>query len=129
MVFPANDKEKYQIDAPGSILKMVSLGILNDTGHKTIEQYLVDLQPTIARFNHLDDTWSFALPRVFISAHMYRLERMTYALRGYLETHTQEALNQALDNTPAQSGGQDGVPNGDSQAQSRQDLSRGGSSQ
>ena len=54
---------------------------------------------------------------------------MKYALRGYLESRTQEALDQALDNTPAQSGGQDGVPNGDSQEQSRQDLSRGGSSQ
>ncbi len=34
-----------------------------------------------------------------------------------------------LDQAPAQSGGQDSVPNGDSQEESRQDLSRGGSSQ
>ncbi len=66
---------------------------------------------------------------LFISAHIFRLERIKYALRGYLESHTQEALDKALDSTPAQSGGQDGVPNGDSQEQSRQDLSRGGSSQ
>ncbi len=85
---------------------MVSLGILKDTAHNSIEQFLTDLQPTIERFNHLKDTWPFTLPRLFISAHIFRLERMKYALRGYLESHTQEALDQALENTPAQSRGQ-----------------------
>ncbi len=129
VVFPPNDKEKFPIDAPASVAKMASLGILKDTSDKAIEQFLTDLQPTIERFNHLDDTWPFALPRLFISAHIFRLERMKYALRGYLESRAQEAFDQALDNASAQSGGQDGAPNGDSQEQSRQDLSRGGSSQ
>jgi hypothetical protein len=83
---------------------MVSLGILKDPSDKTIEQFLTDLQPTIERYNHLDDTWPFALPRLFISAHMFRLERMRYALRGYLESRAQEAIDQALNTTPAQSG-------------------------
>jgi hypothetical protein len=129
VLFPPNDKEKFTIDAPASVAKMVSLGILKDTSAKTIEQFLTDLQPTIERYNHLDDTWPFALPRLFISAHIFRLERMRYALRGYLESRAQTAIDQALDNAPAQSGGQDGAPNGESQEQSRQDLSRGGSSQ
>jgi hypothetical protein len=127
--FPANDKEKFPIDAPASVSSMASLGILKDTTDKSVEQFLTDLQTAIEKFNHLDDTWPFALPRVFIAAHLFRLNRMKYALRGYLESRTQTALDQALDNTPAQRGGQDGVPNGDSQEQSRQDLSRGGSSQ
>jgi hypothetical protein len=66
---------------------------------------------------------------MFLSAHLARLDRMKYALTKYLESQGQDALDKALDNTPAQSGGQDGVPNGNSQEQSRQDLSRGGSSQ
>jgi hypothetical protein len=127
--FPPNDKEKFPIDAPASVSSMVSLGILKDTTDKSVEQFLTDLQTAIERFSHLDDTWPLALPRVFIASHLFRLNRMKYALRGYLESRTQTALDQALDNTPARSGGQDGVPNGDSQEQSRQDLSRGGSSQ
>jgi hypothetical protein len=129
VVLPPNDKEKFPIDAPASVSTMVSLGIPKNPSDKAIEQFLTELQPTIERLNHLDDTWPFALPRLFISAHIFRLERMKYALRGYLGSRTQQAFDQVLDNTPAQSGGQDGVPVGDSQEQSHQDLSRGGSSQ
>ena len=128
VLFPPNDKEKFPIDAPASVAKMVSLGILKDPSDETIEQFLTDLQPTIERFNHLDDTWPFALARLFINAHMFRLERMKYALKGYLESRA-PAIDQGLNTAPAQSGGQDGAPNWDSQEQSRQDLSRGGSSQ
>ncbi len=84
VVFPPNDKAKFPIDASASVASMVSLGILKDTTDKTIEQYLMDLQPTIERYNHLDDTWPFALPRIFLRAHAFRLERVKYALKGHL---------------------------------------------
>jgi len=128
VVFPANNVEKYPLDLQGTMEKMVSLGILKDAGNG-IQQFLIDLKPTIQRYNSFVDTWPFELPRIFLSAHLSRLERMKHALTKYLESQGQDALDKALDNTPAQSGGQDGVPNGNSQEQSRQDLSRGGSSQ
>ncbi len=96
VLFPPNNKEKCPIDAPASVAKMASLGILKDTSDTAIEQFLTDLQPTIERYNHLDDTWPFALPRLFINAHMFRLERMRYALKGYLESRAPEAIDQAL---------------------------------
>jgi hypothetical protein len=128
VVFPPNTVERYPLDLQGTMEKMVSLGIIKDAGNG-IQQFLIDLKPTIQRYSSLADTWPFELPRMFLSVHLARLDRIKHALTKYLESQGQDTLDKALDNTPAQSGGQDGVPNGNSQKQSRQDLSRGGSSQ
>ncbi len=128
VMFPANNVEKFPLDLQGTMEKMVSLGIIKDAGNG-IQQFLIDLKPTIQRYSSLVDTWPFELPRLFLSAHLARLDRIKHALTNYLESQGQDALDKALDNTPAQIGGQDGVPNGNSQEQSRQDLSHGGSSQ
>ncbi len=53
--------------------------------------------------------------------HLNRLGNIKFVCSKYLEQKIADNLDQALESTPAQSEGQNGVPNGEPQEQFRQD--------
>jgi hypothetical protein len=72
----------------------------------------------------LIENWSFEIGRYIISLHDQRLPLIARALYLYIEKVTKQLAEQAL--ALAQSGGQDGAPNGNAQEQFRLDNGRDG---
>jgi hypothetical protein len=107
---------------------MVSLNIIADDSVATVQELENKLKPIIEGYDFWIDTWPFELPRMFLDMHRNRLDTIRGVCSRYLDEMRTENLQEALVNfdTPAQSGGQNGVPNGEPQEQFRQDNGQGG---
>ena len=125
---PQGPKDKYPpFDPDGTITKMVKKGIIKDGEIRTIEKYLSELISIRDRYEKLSENWPFEIGRYIISLHVQRLHLISKALNLYLEKVTKRLAEQAL--ALAQSGGQDGAPNGNTQEQFRLGDSRNDGSQ
>jgi hypothetical protein len=123
-----NAKDRYLPHTRKTIEKMVSLNIIADDSVATVQEFENKLKPIMEGYAFWVDTWPFELPRLFLQMHWNRLETIRGVCSRYLEEVRTEVLQEALVNfdTPAQSGGQNGVPNGEPQEQFRQDNGQGG---
>jgi hypothetical protein len=125
---PQGPKDKHPpIDPDGSVKNMVQRGILNDGEITTIETFLNELKPIQNRYDMLMENWPFEIGRYVLSIHGQRLHILAKALYLYIEKVTKQLAAQAL--ALAQSGGQNGAPNGNAPEQFRLDNSRDGGSQ
>ena len=125
---PQGPKDKYPpIDPDGTITKMVQKMIIKDSEILTIEKYLNELKSIRDRYERQSENWPFEIGRYIISLHVQRLHLISKALNLYLEKVTKQLAEQAL--ALAQSGGQNGAPNGNTQEQFRLDDGRDGGSQ
>ncbi len=73
------------------------------------------------------ENWPFEIGRYILSIHSQRLHILAKALYLYIEKVTKQLAEQAL--ALAQSGGQNGAPNGNAPEQFRLNNSRDGGSQ
>jgi hypothetical protein len=107
---------------------MVSLGIISDDSVPAVQELENKLKPILEGHDSLLDTWPLELPCLFIEMHRNRLDTIRGVCSRYLDEKRTEDLQAALVNfePPAQSGGQNGVPNGEPQEQFRQDNGQGG---
>jgi hypothetical protein len=125
---PQGPKDKHPpIDPDGSIKSMIEKGIIEDGEITTIETFLKELKPIQHRYEMLMDNWPFEIGRFVLSIHVQRLIILAKALHLYIEKVTKQLAAQAL--ALAQSGGQNGAPNGNAQEQFRLGNSRDGGSQ
>jgi len=85
------------------------------------------LKPIQHRYEMLMENWPFEIGRFVLSIHVQRLIILAKALHLYIEKVTKQLALQAL--ALAQSGGQNGAPNGNAPEQFRLDNSRDGGSQ
>jgi hypothetical protein len=125
---PQGPKDKHPpIDPDGSIKSMIEKGIIEDGEITTIETFLKELKPIQHRYEMLMENWPFEIGRFVLSIHVQRLIILAKALHLYIEKVTKQLAAQAL--ALAQSGGQNGAPNGNAPEQFRLDNSRDGGSQ
>ena len=125
---PLGPKDKHPpIDPDGSVASMVQRGIIADGEITTIETFLNKLKPIQHRYDMLIENWPFEIGRYVLSIHVQRLIILAKALHLYIEKVTKQLALQAL--ALAQSGGQNGAPNGNAPEQFRLDNSRDGVSQ
>ena len=73
------------------------------------------------------EAWPFEIGRYLLEIHDQRLHFIAKALYLYIEKVTKQLAEEAL--ALAQSGGQDGAPNGNTQEQFRLDDGRDGGNQ
>jgi hypothetical protein len=106
---------------------MVQRIILKDGEIHTIENFVSELKPIRKRYEMLIENWPFEIGRYIISLHDQRLHLIARALYLYIEKVTKQLAEQAL--TLAQSGEQDGAPNGNAPEQFRLDNGRDGGNQ
>ena len=101
---------------------------ISDDSVAAVQELEYKLKPIIEGYDFWVDTWPFELPRMFLEMHRNRLDTIRGVCSRYLDEKRTETLQEALVNfdTPAQSGGQNGVPNGEPQEQFRQDNGQGG---
>jgi hypothetical protein len=123
-----NGKDRQLPHTRATIAKMVSLEIISDDSVAAVQELEYKLKPIIEGYDFWIDTWPFELPRMFLEMHRNRLDTIRGVCSRYLEETRTENLQEALVNfeAPAQSGGQNGVPNGEPQEQFRQDNGQGG---
>jgi hypothetical protein len=125
---PQGPKDKHPpIDPDGSVESMIQRGIITDGEITTIETFLNELKPIQHRYDMLIENWPFEIGRYVLSLHVQRLILLAKALHLYIEKVTKQLAAQAL--ALAQSGGQNGAPNGNAPEQFRLDNSRDGASQ
>ena len=120
-------KEVYHPNITASIEKMVSLGILANNETSTVEAYINTLKPIVEKYNCLVDTWAFELPRMILKHHYERLDKIRRICSIYLEQKREEDFDRRLaSQAQARNGGQNIIPDGESQEQFRQDNGQGG---
>jgi hypothetical protein len=125
---PQGPKDKHPpIDPDGSVKAMIEKGIIEDGDITTIETFLKELKPIQHRYEMLTENWPFEIGRYVLSLHVQRLILIAKTLYLYVEKVTRKLAAQAL--ALAQSGGQNGAPNGHAPEQFRLDNSRDGGSQ
>jgi hypothetical protein len=122
-----NAKARHLLHTRATIEKMVSLNIIAVDSVATVQEFENKLKPIMEGRTQLLDRY-VAVPRLFLELHWNRLETIKDVCSNYFEEVRTEILQAALANpdTPAQSGGQNGVPNGEPQEQFRQDNSQDG---
>ena len=122
-----NAKDRHLPNTRATIEKMVSLNIIAVDSVATVQEFENKLKPIMEGRTQLLDRY-VAVPRLFLELHWNRLETIKDVCSNYFEEVRTEILQAALANpdTPAQSGGQNGVPNGEPQEQFRQDNGQGG---
>ena len=116
------DKPRKRVDVQGTIESLIGLGAIPNGEQETLEQYMLDIQEHLNRYEGYLRDWPFLVAQRLLKMQITRLKNIKHALTEKLNNHPLSTANTAVFGSnnnqgnppaPADTTSQSGGTNGD----------------
>ncbi len=93
---PEEDKPRKRVDVEATIANLISLGALPDEEQTSLEDYMLNIEEVLDRYEKYLEEWPFLVAQRLIKMQVSRLKSIKHALTEKLHNHPLSSANSAV---------------------------------